>query len=146
MSHRSIISPISISLHKAIFREIYISKHIKKGINNFHNNFRNITQSSLKLDDSGNYREIGICSLLVLIINDTELEHDEHQFGFQSESSTSMCTWTAKEVINYFNGSESPVFAYVFTIYRRQRFWLDGQMDAPSHSAHRIMRVSWGGR
>ena len=54
------------------------------------------------MDDSGNYRGIGIGSLIlkifdwiVLMIHEKELENDENQFGFQAESSTSMCTWTA---------------------------------------------------
>ena len=71
-----------------------------------------------KIEDSSNYRGIGIGSLLlkildwvVLIINEKELQNDENQFGFQKGSSTSMCTWTVIETVNFFKRSGSPVFA-----------------------------------
>ena len=60
-----------------------------------------IKDSKGKLDDSGNYRGIGIGSLILkivdwimLIVNEKELKNDENQFGFQDSSSTTMCTWT----------------------------------------------------
>ena len=69
-------------------------------------------------DDSGNYRGIALSSIIlkvfdwvVLIIFDKELQTDPNQFGFQEESSASMCTWTALEVINFFVNRGSPVYA-----------------------------------
>ena len=69
-------------------------------------------------DDSGNYRGIALSSIIlkvfdwvVLIIFDKELQTDFNQFGFQEESSASMCTWTALEVINFFTNRGSPVYA-----------------------------------
>ena len=48
-----------------------------------------------KLDDSNNYRGIGLGSLIlkifdwiVLLTNKKELENDENQFGFQAGAST----------------------------------------------------------
>ena len=35
---------------------------------------------------------------------------DELQFGFQSESSTSMCTWLAIETISYYNRNKTNVY------------------------------------
>ena len=71
-----------------------------------------------KIDDSGNYRGIGIGSLIlkivdniILIINDEELTLDRNQFGFQEGSSTSMCTWTVIELVNQFKLAGTPVFS-----------------------------------
>ena len=77
-----------------------------------------IKDSKGKLDDSGNYRGIGIGSLILkivdwimLIVNEKELKNDENQFGFQDSSSTTMCTWTVIEVVNYYKRKGSSVFA-----------------------------------
>ena len=71
-----------------------------------------------KLDDSNNYRGIALSSLflkifdwLLLIIFDANLKCDQNQFGFESGSSTSMCSWTVVEVVNYFSRKGSPVYA-----------------------------------
>ena len=71
-----------------------------------------------KLEDSSNYRGIGIGSLflkiidwVILIVNEAELASDQNQFGFQRGASTSMCTWTAIEVIDYFKRSGSSIYA-----------------------------------
>ena len=65
--------------------------------------------------DSNNYRSIAISSLilkifdLVIIAVFSEfLQLDDLQFSYQSNVSTSMCTWVAVESISYFlrNGSE----------------------------------------
>ena len=69
-------------------------------------------------DDSSNYRCIALSSLflkifywVVLILCEAELKCDENQFGFQSKSSTTMCTWTVIEVINWFTSRGTPVYA-----------------------------------
>lgn len=71
-----------------------------------------------KDDDSNNYRGIALSSLLLkifdwilLLLFDSELLTDQNQFGFESGSSTSMCSWTVVEVVNYFSRKGSPVFA-----------------------------------
>ena len=68
-------------------------------------------------DDSGNYRGIALSSIIlkvfdwvVLLLFDKELQTDPNQFGFQEESSASMCTWTAVEVINFFANKGSVVY------------------------------------
>ena len=65
-----------------------------------------------KLGDScssSNYRSIALTSLLLkifdwilLLLFDDELKIDELQFGFQRNTSTTMCTWVAVETIDYF--------------------------------------------
>ena len=71
-------------------------------------------------DDSNNYRGIALSSILlkvfdwvVLLLFDKELQNDENQFGYQTESSANMCTWTAIETINYFVNRGSPVCVYL---------------------------------
>ena len=69
-------------------------------------------------DDSGNYRGIALSSILlkvfgwiVLILFDSELKNDDNQFGYQTESSANMCTWTVIETVNHFINKGSPVDA-----------------------------------
>ena len=71
-----------------------------------------------KDDDSNNYRGIALSSLflkifdwVLLILFDDQLRTDQNQFGFEAGSSTSMCSWTVVEVVNYFSSKGSPVFA-----------------------------------
>ena len=71
-----------------------------------------------KLDDSNNYRGIALSSLMLkifdwilLLLFDSNLKTDQNQFGFESGSSTSMCSWTVVEVVNYFSRRGSPVYA-----------------------------------
>ena len=71
-----------------------------------------------KLDDSNNYRGIGLSCLilkimdwLLLILYEKELTTDENQFGFQAGSSCPMLSWTVIEIVNVFARSGSPVFA-----------------------------------
>ena len=66
---------------------------------------------------SKNYRSIAIgsliCKLIDIIIIDLYgdvFQTDELQFGFQSESSTSMCTWLAIETISYYNRNKTNVY------------------------------------
>lgn len=65
-----------------------------------------------------NYRAIAIGSLmlkwfdwLIIILEGDKLTTDELQFGFQAQSSTSMCTWAIKSVVEYYNRHGRPVFA-----------------------------------
>ena len=81
--------------------------------------YSHIKDRNGKLNDSGYYRGIGIGSLIlkivdwiVLIINEKELVSDPNQFGFQEGASTSMCSWTAIEVVNVFKNSGSSVFGF----------------------------------
>ena len=48
---------------------------------------------------------------VLLLLFKSELTTDQNQFGFEAGSSTTMCSWTAVEVINYFSRKGSPVFA-----------------------------------
>ena len=77
-----------------------------------------VKDSNGKLDSSANYRGIGIGSLImkivdwiVLIIYDKELVCDSNQFGYEENSSTTMCSWTVIELVNMFKRAGSPIFA-----------------------------------
>ena len=66
---------------------------------------------------SSNYRLIAITSLLLKLFDHLVLEfsHDDlkpsaHQMGFQSGLSTTMCTWSLVETINFFRNQGGPVF------------------------------------
>ena len=88
---------------------------------------RNILTSSLQpiIKDklaskcvSSNYRAIGGSSMIlklfdIIILNifGDSLTLAEEQFGFQRKSSTTLCSWTVKETINYFLNRDTPVFA-----------------------------------
>ena len=68
--------------------------------------------------DSSNYRAIGGSSLIlklfdIILLNifGDSLCLAEEQYGFQRKSSTTLCSWTAKETINYFLNRDTPVFA-----------------------------------
>ena len=67
---------------------------------------------------SSNYRAIGTSSiilklldLIILILFGNSLTLAEQQYGFQKKSSTTLCSWTVKETINYFLNRDTPVFA-----------------------------------
>ena len=67
--------------------------------------------------DSGNYRLIAVSSLLLKLVDliIIELFGDAFkvsnlQFGYQSNSSTILCSWTLRECINYFRNRGSPVY------------------------------------
>ena len=69
-------------------------------------------------DTSGNYRGIALSSVLlkvfdwvVLLLFDDQLQNDPNQFGYQTESSANMCTWTVIETVNFFAKKGSPVYA-----------------------------------
>ena len=73
------------------------------------------------LDDvtsSDNYRAIaGGCLLLklldivIILLESEKLTYDEIQFAYQTKASTTMCSWTATSVIEYFNEKGSPVYS-----------------------------------
>jgi hypothetical protein len=48
---------------------------------------------------------------ILLLLFDDELKTDQNQFGFETGSSTSMCSWILVEVVNYYSGKGSPVYA-----------------------------------
>ena len=84
-----------------------------------------------KDDDSNNYRGIALSSLILkifdwilLLLFDEELGTDQNQFGFEAGSSTSMCSWTVVEVVNYFHRKGSPVFAALLD-YRKAFDYVD---------------------
>lgn len=66
---------------------------------------------------SDNYRLIGISSIMLKILDyiilslfSESFESINLQFGFQKNCSTTMCTWTLLETINYFTSRGSSVF------------------------------------
>ena len=69
------------------------------------------------ITSSDNYRSIAISSLILKIFDNVilstfseNLQLDELQFGYQTQVSTSMCTWLAVETIEYFNRNGSDVY------------------------------------
>ena len=48
---------------------------------------------------------------MVLLLFDDELQNDVNQFGYQTESSANMCTWTVIETVNHFTKKGSTVYA-----------------------------------
>ena len=66
---------------------------------------------------SKNYRLIAISSILLKLLDlllielfGDSLSVSSMQFGFQSKSSPSLCTWTLKETVNYFVNQDCPVY------------------------------------
>ena len=92
-----------------------------------------------KLDDSSNYRGIGLSCLILkiydwimLILYDEELGSDPNQFGYQAKTSYSILSWTVIELVNAFSRSGSPLLDYrkafdyvnhvkIFTILRKRK-------------------------
>ena len=86
---------------------------------------------------SNNYRSIALSSLIlkvfdwvVLLLYSDDLKVDELQFGFQQNTSTSMCTWLAVEAIEYFMRNGSDVYVCVMgmtkafdTVQHSKLFW-----------------------
>ena len=69
------------------------------------------------LTSSNNYRSIAISSLImkiydiaIITVFQDSLKLDDLQFGYQSEVSTSMCTFIAIETISYFQKNNSDVY------------------------------------
>jgi hypothetical protein len=70
------------------------------------------------LSNSQNYRGIALCALclkvfeyaILLKYNDL-FSSSHHQFAYKAKSSTTMCTWTAREVISYYKNKGSEVQA-----------------------------------
>ena len=85
------------------------------------NNFRSIALSSLILK---------VFDWVVLLLYSDDLKVDELQFGFQQNTSTSMCTWLAVETIEYFIRNGSDVYVCVMgmtkafdTVQHSKLFW-----------------------
>ena len=47
----------------------------------------------------------------MLILFNRELESDPNQFGSRANSSATLCSWTAVEIINYYRNQGSTVYA-----------------------------------
>ena len=69
------------------------------------------------ITSSDNYRAIaGGCLLLklvdlvILLLEGDRLSCDTLQFGYQANSSTTMCTWTVTSIIDYYNRNGRPVY------------------------------------
>jgi hypothetical protein len=70
------------------------------------------------LSNSQNYRGIALCALClkvfeyaILLKYNSDLSSSHHQFAYKTKSSTTMCTWTAREVISYYKYNGSEVYA-----------------------------------
>ena len=70
------------------------------------------------ISSSKNYRSIALSSQvlklldwIILLLFGESLGVDELQFAYQEGASTTMCTWTAVETIDYFLRKGSEVFA-----------------------------------
>ena len=73
----------------------------KLGDNTSSDNFRAIGSSSLFLK---------VLDWVIFILFEQNLKPSELQFGFQKKNSTTMCSWTVIETINYFNNRDTPVY------------------------------------
>ena len=74
----------------------------KLGDNSSLENFRAIGSSSLFLK---------VLDWVIFILFEENLKPSELQFGFQKKNSTTMCSWTVIETINYFNNRNTPVYS-----------------------------------
>ena len=70
------------------------------------------------LTSSNNYRGIALCVLCLKIFDyvilhrhPNSLSSSHHQFAYKRNSSTTQCTWLAREVVSYYNSNGSPVYA-----------------------------------
>jgi hypothetical protein len=68
--------------------------------------------------NSQNYRGIALCALClkifeyaILLKHERVFLSSHHQFAYKAKSSTTMCTWTAREVISYYKNNGSEIFA-----------------------------------
>ena len=52
-----------------------------------------------------------LIDLIIIILESDKLEYDCMQFAYQQKSSTTMCSWTVKTVVEYFNREGNPVYA-----------------------------------
>ena len=76
-----------------------------------------VKDPSGSLDSSANYRGIAISSLMlkiwdwiVIFLHGDSLSSDELQFGFKKASSTTLCTWSVIETVNYYKRGGTDVF------------------------------------
>ena len=72
---------------------------------------------------SNNYRAIAISSILlknfdwiILILHGNSLDISDLQFGFQTRSSTLMCTWVASDVISYYIRHKTSVYCLLLDL------------------------------
>lgn len=73
--------------------------------------FGGITSSSnYRAIASGNFL-IRLLDLVVILLEGDKLDTEELQFGFQHNSSTTMCSWAVTSVVDYFNRYGSTVCA-----------------------------------
>ena len=83
-----------------------------------------IVKNSLEdITSSSNYRAVAISSLILklldlitLIIEGEKLDFDQLQFGFQANSSTTMCSWAVSAVAEYYNQAGTPIFGCTMDI------------------------------
>ena len=73
---------------------------------------------SMPVAVSDNYRAVAIGSLVMklfdyvmLILESDKLTTDELQFGYESMSSSVMCTWGISTIVEYFNRQGRDVYA-----------------------------------
>lgn len=76
-----------------------------------------IKNKSGDVNDKGNYRPIAISTAVSKILEDILLKRlkdylvtTDNQFGFKKHSSTDMCVYSLKEIIEMYNSQSSPVF------------------------------------
>ena len=76
-----------------------------------------VKEKLANLSSSKNYRSIAISSLIlklldyiIIILYGGHLKFDEFQFGYQENSSASMCSWMALEMIDLYQRNGSTVY------------------------------------
>ena len=76
-----------------------------------------VKDPSGSLESSSNYRGIAISSLflkiwdwVIIMLYGEALSSDELQFGFQRQSSTTLCIWSVIETMNYYKRGGSEVY------------------------------------
>ena len=51
-----------------------------------------------------------LVDLVILLLEGERLSCDTLQFGYQANSSTTMCTWTVTSIIDHYNRNGRPVY------------------------------------
>ena len=69
------------------------------------------------LSTSNNYRGIALCALCmkifeyaILVKHGNSLSSSHYQFAYKQNSSTTQCTWMAREVISYYKSNNSEIY------------------------------------
>ena len=99
-----------------IFKAYLVHGHVSK--NFLMCSLRPILKDNRKsASQSNNYRLIAISSLLLKLIDLLILELlgdklvvSSLQFGFEKDSSTTLCTWTLSETIKYYTNRDTPIY------------------------------------